>query len=89
MRRILTLGFWLLALSISIQAADITPQQALDIANTFIRKDKTAQANIRRAPAGTKVSPSIAHKMPSRVAKNKDSSEISQAPEQEDEAKGV
>ncbi len=68
---------FLLAISFSFSAfslfaADITPQQALDIANTFIQKDKTAQTNIRRAPAGTKVSPSIAHKMPSRVVDDKD-----------------
>lgn len=68
---------FLLAISIqlavfSLFAADITPQQALDIANTFIQKDGTAQANIRRAPAGTRIAPSIAHKMPSRVNAHKD-----------------
>ncbi len=68
---------FLLAISIqlavfSLFAADITPQQALDIANTFVQKDKTAQANIRRAPAGTRIAPSIAHKMPSRVNAHKD-----------------
>lgn len=68
---------FLLAISIqlavfSLFAADITPQQALDIANTFIQKDGTAQANIRRAPAGTRIAPSIAHKMPSRANAHKD-----------------
>lgn len=68
---------FLLAISIqlsvfSLLAADITPQQALDIANTFIQKDRTAQANIRRAPAGTRIAPSIVHKMPSRVNAQKD-----------------
>ena len=58
--------------ALHVNAADITPEEALQIANTFIQKDKTAQANIRKAPAGTKVSPSIAHRMPSRVATNKD-----------------
>ena len=72
MRRLLTLSSWLLALSFSIQAADITPEEALNIANDFVKHDKTAQANIRRVPAGTKLSPSVAHKMPSRVAQNKD-----------------
>ena len=57
---------------VGLFAADITPQQALDIANTFVQKDKTAQANIRRAPAGTRIAPSIAHKMPSRVNAHKD-----------------
>ena len=57
---------------LSLLAADITPQEALNIANTFIQRDKTAQANIRKAPAGTAVSPFIAHKMPSRMAADKD-----------------
>lgn len=57
---------------ISLLAADITPQQALDIANQFVQKDKTAQKAIHRAPAGTKIAPTIAHKMPSRIAQNKD-----------------
>ncbi len=60
------------AFALHVNAADITPEEALQIANTFIQKDKTAQANIRKAPAGTKVSPSIAHRMPSRVADDKD-----------------
>lgn len=68
---------FLLAISIqlavfSLFAADITPQEALDIANTFIQKDKTAQKNIRKAPAGTRIAPSIAHRMPSRVNAQKD-----------------
>ena len=60
------------AFALHVNAADITPEEALDIANSFVQHDKTAQANIRRAPAGTKVSPFIAHKLPSRVATNKD-----------------
>lgn len=72
MRRLLALSFCLLALSFSLQAADILPEQALQIAKEFVQHDKTAQANIRRAPAGTRVNPSIAHKMPSRVAAGKD-----------------
>lgn len=69
---------FLLAISIQLSvfsflmAADITPEEALQIANTFIQKDKTAQANIRKAPAGTQIRPVIAHTMPSRVATNKD-----------------
>ena len=58
--------------STSVFASDITPNEAIRIANDFVQQDKTAQANIRRAPAGTRVNPSIAHKMPSRVAQNKD-----------------
>ena len=58
--------------STSLFAADITSQEALDIANQFVQHDQVAQKAIRRAPAGTKVSPSIAHRMPSRVAQNKD-----------------
>lgn len=60
------------AFALHVNATDITPEEALQIANTFIQKDKTAQANIRKAPKGTKVSPSIAHRMPSRVADDKD-----------------
>ena len=60
------------AFALHVNAADITPEEALDIANSFVQHDKTAQANIRRVPAGTKVSPFIAHKLPSRVATNKD-----------------
>ncbi len=68
---------FLLAISIqlsvfSLFAADITPNEAIRIANDFVQHDQTAKANIRKAPAGTKVSPTIAHKMPSRVATNKD-----------------
>jgi len=68
---------FLLAISIqlsvtSLFAADILPQEAIRIANDFVQHDQTAKANIRKAPAGTKVSPSIAHKMPSRVAADKD-----------------
>lgn len=70
MRRVLTIIVTAFV-AVSLFASDITPQEALTIANAFIQKDKTAQANIRRAPAGTRVHPSIAHKMPSRVAKNK------------------
>ena len=58
--------------STSVLAADITPQQALDIANSFVQHDQVAQKAIRRAPAGTKIASSIAHKMPSRIAQNKD-----------------
>lgn len=60
------------AFALHVNAADITPEEALDIANSFVQHDKTAQANIRRAPAGTKVSPFIAHKLPSRVVADKD-----------------
>lgn len=68
---------FLLAISIqlavfSLFAADITPEEALNIVNTFIQKDKTAQKNIRKAPAGTRIAPSIAHKMPSRANAHKD-----------------
>lgn len=72
MRRILALVFSLQLSVISLLAADITPQEALDIANQFVQKDKTAQQAIRRAPAGTKIAPTIAHKMPSRVNAQKD-----------------
>lgn len=58
--------------AVNLLAADITPQEALNIANTFVQKDKTVQTNIRKAPAGTCAKPTIAHKMPSRVAANKD-----------------
>lgn len=71
MRRILVAISLQLAV-ITLFAADILPEQAIQIASTFVQQDKTAQANIRRAPAGTRVSPSIAHKMPSRVAADKD-----------------
>lgn len=70
MRRVLTIIVTAFV-AVSLFASDITPQEALTIANAFIQKDKTAQANLRKAPAGTRVHPSIAHKMPSRVAKNK------------------
>ena len=66
--QILVIGLF----STSVLAADITPNEAIRIANDFVKHDKTAQANIRRAPAGTRVNPSIAHKMPSRVATDKD-----------------
>lgn len=71
MRRILAISIQLSAISF-LMAADILPEQALQIANEFVQHDKTVQANIRRAPAGTRVNPSIAHKMPSRVATDKD-----------------
>lgn len=58
--------------STSLFAADITPEQALDIANQFVQHDQVAQKAIRKAPAGTKIAPTIAHRMPSRVAQNKD-----------------
>ena len=60
------------AFALHVNAADITPEEALDIANSFVQHDQTAQKAIRRMPAGTKVVPSIAHRMPSRVATNKD-----------------
>ncbi|MBQ8939497.1 MAG: C10 family peptidase [Paludibacteraceae bacterium] len=60
------------AFALHVNAADITPEEALQIANTFIQKDQTAQKAIRKAPKGTKIAPSIAHRMPSRVATNKD-----------------
>ena len=72
MRRILALVFSLQLSVFSLLAADITPEEALDIANSFVQHDQTAKANIRKAPAGTKVSPSIAHKLPSCVAADKD-----------------
>lgn len=72
MRRILlAISIQLSAISF-LMAADITPNEAIRIANDFVQHDQTAKANIRKAPAGTKVSPTIAHKMPSRVAQNKD-----------------
>ena len=72
MRRILGLVFSLQLSVPCLFAADITPQEALDIANQFVQHDQVAQKAIRRAPAGTKIAPSIAHRMPSRVAQNKD-----------------
>ena len=69
---------FLLAISIQLSvfcflmAADIMPEEALDIANSFVQHDRTAQKTIRKAPKGTKIAPSIAHRMPSRVATNKD-----------------
>ena len=71
MRRIL-LAICIQLSVLSLLAADITPQEALDIANAFIQKDKTAQVKIRKTSPGTRVTPSIAHKVPSRVAANKD-----------------
>ena len=72
MRRILGLVFSLQLSVLCLFAADITPQEALDIANSFVQHDQVAQKAIRRAPAGTTVTPTIAHKMPSRVAAEKD-----------------
>lgn len=72
MRRILLAISIQLSVFSFLMAADIMPEEAIRIANDFVQHDKTAQANIRKAPAGTHVSPSIAHKMPSRVAQNKD-----------------
>ena len=69
---------FLLAISIQLSvfsflmAADITPEEAIRIANDFVQHDQTAQKAIRKAPKGTKIAPSIAHRMPSRVATNKD-----------------
>lgn len=60
------------AFALHVNAADITPEEALDIANSFVQHDRTAQKAIRKAPKGTKIAPSIAHRMPSRVATNKD-----------------
>ena len=60
------------AFALHVNAADITPEEALDIANSFVQHDQTAQKAIRKAPKGTKIAPSIAHRMPSRVATNKD-----------------
>ena len=60
------------AFALHVNAADITPAEALDIANSFVQHDRTAQKAIRKAPKGTKIAPSIAHRMPSRVATNKD-----------------
>ncbi len=60
------------AFALHANAADITPEEALDIANSFVQHDQTAQKAIRKAPKGTKIAPSIAHRMPSRVATNKD-----------------
>ncbi len=69
---------FLLAISIQLSvfsflmAADIMPEEAIRIANDFVQHDQTAQKAIRKAPKGTKIAPSIAHKMPSRVAADKD-----------------
>ena len=60
------------AFALHVNAADITPEEALDIANSFVQHDQTAQKAIRKAPKGTKIAPSIAHRMPSRVADDKD-----------------
>lgn len=60
------------AFALHVNAADITPEEALQIANSFVQHDQTAQKAIRKAPKGTKIAPSIAHRMPSRVATNKD-----------------
>ena len=65
--------YWVIgAFALHVNAADITPEEALDIANSFVQHDQTAQKAIRKAPKGTKIAPSIAHRMPSRVATNKD-----------------
>ena len=69
---------FLLAISIQLSvfsflmAADIMPEEAIRIANDFVQHDRTAQKAIRKAPKGTKIAPSIAHRMPSRVATDKD-----------------